>query len=121
MERIKERYAIFLSALTTLEKSLNKFTTRPSNHEDYEELRDSVIQRYEYTIDTFWKFLKSYLEVIHGTAPVGSPKAVIKNAFDVKIVSPQEYEQLIRMIDDRNLTSHAYNIDVAEEISEAIP
>jgi nucleotidyltransferase substrate binding protein (TIGR01987 family) len=113
MEKIETRYALFIKALGTLETALTKFEKL--------EPRDSVIQRFEYSIDSFWKLLKEYLEVHHGVAATGSPKMTLKNCVDVTLITPVEYKECLEMIDDRNLSSHAYNVILADEIAQAIP
>lgn len=55
MERIVARYQIFSKSLATLELSLSKFNEVTEEHYYYQEIRDSVIQRFEYSIDTFRK------------------------------------------------------------------
>ena len=39
---------------------------------------DSIIQRFEYTYESFWKFLKKYLELIRNAENVNSPKNVFR-------------------------------------------
>jgi uncharacterized protein YutE (UPF0331/DUF86 family) len=50
-----------------------------------------------------------------------SPKGVFKSALDANIITLEEYQKLVRMVEDRNLTSHAYDKLLAEEISALIP
>lgn len=119
MEQLRQRKKILLKVLSTLETSLLKFgDTLPSN-QYYMELRDSVIQRFEYSIDNFWKFLKLYLEIKYGGEIAKSPKAVLQQASDMLILTPEEVKIFAKMITDRNLTSHTYNEDLADEISMA--
>lgn len=55
MEKLILRRSVLEKALKTLEKSLEKLDQKKFT--DYEELRDSIIQRFEYSVDTFWKYL----------------------------------------------------------------
>lgn len=57
MEELKIKKDILLQALSTFEESL-EIMNNPKYEEIYETTRDSAIQRFEYTIDSFWKFLK---------------------------------------------------------------
>jgi len=84
-------------------------------------LRDSVIKRFEYSIDTFWKLIKEYIEVTQGVVVSGSPKMVAKTALDLKMITQEEYSFFLDMVDSRNLTSHTYNKVLAQEISNHIP
>ena len=61
MEKIIKRYEMALQTLATLKIVLDKLAGDVP--EEYRlELRDSAIQRFEYSIDTFWKFLKIYVQ-----------------------------------------------------------
>lgn len=114
------RRNVFEKALKTLEKSLNKLNQKKFT--DYEELRDSIIQRFEYCADTFWKYLKDHLHVILGIKiELARPKSVLKECYDAKIFFKEEFDMCINLIEDRNLTSHSYNEELAEEISKHIP
>jgi DNA-binding XRE family transcriptional regulator len=64
MEKLILRRETLAKALKTLEKSLKKLETK--KFDDYQELRDSIIQRFEYSTDTFWKYLKDHLRVVMG-------------------------------------------------------
>ena len=120
METIKKRYASLLKALTTLETSLQRLNNK--QYFDYAEIRDSIIQRFEYTTDTFWKVLKDFLQTIYGiNIEIARPKNVFKISLDSKLISLQEYDVCINLIESRNLTSHGYHEDIAEEIIEKIP
>lgn len=114
------RCEVFYKALQTLEKSLTKLETQKID--DYQELRDSIIQRFEYTADTFWKYLKDYLQVkLAIEVPFARPKAVLKECRDSNIITEAELALCINLIEDRNLTSHGYNEEFAEQMSKNIP
>lgn len=121
MERLKQRYMITQKAFATLNNAILDFNkSNPKDHY-FMALRDSLIQRFEYSVDTFWKFLKLYLTEKHGIEAVASPKSIFKACLDVKIIDNQEYISCIKMVDDRNMSSHAYLEELAQEISTAIP
>ncbi|HXW86422.1 MAG TPA: nucleotidyltransferase substrate binding protein, partial [Candidatus Bathyarchaeia archaeon] len=61
VNRIEYKYDALCKALRTIEKGLAKIK-ETSDVDTLEMFRDSIIQRFEYTIDSFWKFLKIYLE-----------------------------------------------------------
>ena len=85
-----------------------------------EQLRDSLIKRFEYSIDVFWKYLRLHLIERQGMEPA-PPKTTIRNAFEVGLLSDDETTTILDMIDNRNLTSHTYNESLAEKVSEEIP
>jgi nucleotidyltransferase substrate binding protein (TIGR01987 family) len=85
--------------------------------EKNEYIRDSAIQRFEFTFDLAWKSMKAFLEESGITAY--SPRDTIKGAFQVGLID--EDPVWLEMIELRNLTSHTYNEFTAEEIYEALP
>ena len=80
-------------------------------------LKDSVIQRFEYTIEWIWKFLKTYLLEIHWQDLI-SPKQIIKGAYKVWII--KDMKIFIDMIEIRNRLSHDYHEEFAEITFEQI-
>ena len=57
MEKLIQRRDVVIKTLDTLEKAIEKLND-PKRKEDYESFRDSLVQRFEYSIDNFWKFFK---------------------------------------------------------------
>lgn len=68
--------------------------------------QDSVIQRYEYTIELAWKFLKKHLFEEYGKETVYQ-KDTIKEAFRAKLID--DLELWFDMLDTRNRLSHDYH------------
>src|SRR6476620_3824476 len=63
--------------------------------------------------------LQLYLE--HEGFESAGPRAVLKRAFVVRLISDQdEADVWLQMLDDRNLTSHAYDETLAVRIYERI-
>lgn len=107
-----------LRAVASLQRGLYRWQENPGD----EELRDAVIQRFEYTFELAWKFLRRQL-----AQEVASPK-------DLDLMS---YQELFRegarrgLIRDperwfffrycRNLTLHTYDPAKAEEVAQAVP
>ncbi|HEY9764756.1 MAG TPA: HI0074 family nucleotidyltransferase substrate-binding subunit [Chroococcales cyanobacterium] len=65
---------------------------------------DGTIQRFEFTFELFWKTLKAFLE-LEGLQ-TATPREALKKAFQIGWL--QDEAVWLRMIDDRNLTSHVY-------------
>lgn len=100
--------------IETTERALK--TLKAITEEPYSVIvRDAAIQRFEYTSETFWKVVKGYLDVQEGII-CNSPKSCFKEAFKVGLLSEEETVKILEMVDDRNLTSHTYHEEVAEEI-----
>ena len=82
-------------------------------------VRDAVIQRFEFTFELAWKTLKLYLE--QQGHELGGPRPVLKKAFaDGLIPTQNEADVWLRMLEDRNQTSHTYLEPLAERIYAAI-
>lgn len=121
MAKLERKNEQIIAALKSLEISLDEFHELNKIDRYHELVRDSVIKRFEYSIDIFWNFLKQYLEVQLGMLPPAAPKGVFKAAVDAQVITPEEEVELRLLIENRNLTSHTYNIDLAEAVASFIP
>ena len=66
---------------------------------------DGVIQRFKFTFELLWKTLKIFLE--DKGIICRSPKDCLKNAFKYGLFSDEEL--FLKMLEDRNITTHIYN------------
>lgn len=80
-------------------------------------VRDSAIQRFEFTFELFWKSLKGYAE--ESGVEAYSPRDSLRTAFQLGVI--QENSDWFQMLQDRNLTSHTYNEVTAETIYSHLP
>lgn len=80
-------------------------------------LKDSVIQRFEYSIEGIWKFLKYFLYEEYGEN-LDFPKEVFKSAY--KMWTIVNLGIFIDMIDRRNRLSHDYHDDFSEKSFDII-
>ena len=78
-------------------------------------MRDAAIQRFEYTFEAFWKFIKDYLRGKEGIV-CNSPKSCFRELFSVGVITEEDTIKLLEMTDDRNMTSHTYKEKVAQII-----
>ena len=83
-------------------------------------LRDAMIQRFEYSTEAFWKYLKAFLSIEHNLS-ANSPREVIRMGLNAKLYGEEISKELLQMLDDRNLTSHTYVEELAESIAGRIP
>ncbi|HSC25311.1 MAG TPA: HI0074 family nucleotidyltransferase substrate-binding subunit [Candidatus Babeliales bacterium] len=131
MERINKKITLFLEALKTLEEGIALFyeykiildkQTTDKNEQLFTSMRDSMIQRFEYCTDLFWKLVKVYLEDVERIdLPVNSPRAILREAVKARILSEREGDECMDMVQSRNKTSHTYHQVMAEEIAHEIP
>jgi nucleotidyltransferase substrate binding protein (TIGR01987 family) len=78
--------------------------------------RDGVIQRFEFTVELFWKTLKIFLK--HEGIEAKTPKDSLREAFRLGWL--EEENVYLDMLDDRNLTSHIYEKGVVEQILQRV-
>ena len=108
------------SKLQILVRQFERAVGKLSNvleQEKNEYIRDSAIQRFEFTFELAWKTVKAFLE--EQGIIVYSPRDSLKSAFQTGLT--EEDPDWLGMIELRNLTSHTYNELVAEEIYRALP
>ena len=78
-------------------------------------IRDATIQRFEFTFEVVWKTLKLFLE--RQGHECGGPRPTLKKAFAENLIpTPEEADHWLRMLEDRNLSSHAYDEALAKRI-----
>ncbi len=102
--------------LPLLERAVDKLAD-VLRQERNEYVRDSAIQRFEFTFELMWKTLKAHLEG-QGVI-VYSPRESIKGAYQIGLI--EEDATWLQMIELRNLTTHTYNEEIADRIYEALP
>ena len=79
--------------------------------------KQGLIQAFEFTHELAWNVLKDYLESQGIQGVVGS-KGATREAFKNSLIA--DGEVWMDMIKSRNQTSHTYNEETANEITEAI-
>jgi nucleotidyltransferase substrate binding protein (TIGR01987 family) len=78
---------------------------------------DGTIQRFEFTFELFWKALRRLL--VRQGIEANSPKAVLQQAYRLGWLDDEP--KWLRVLEDRNLTSHTYKEQLALEIYGRIP
>lgn len=105
------------SSLKKAIKNLDKAVVRANSAPADEELRDSVIQRFEYTYELAWKMMKRQLEQ---ESPTPSEidqlsfKDLLRAAAEKGFIS--DVEEWIVYRDQRNITSHTYDENEAKSV-----
>lgn len=112
MDRLHEKYEQFEAAVFRLREALEDYRSTPLSS-----VRDGVIQRFEFCAELAWKTMREYL-LDQGYTEINSPKAVIRQAFAYGMI--EDAEGWVRLMNDRNLTSHVYDEKTAEEIFRRI-
>lgn len=99
-----------LSALEKAIESLEKGMKRACGAPADEELRDAVIQRFEYTYELCWKMIKRRVETdaaVPSDVDALSFQALMREAGERGLV--EEVSRWMEYREQRNITSHVYN------------
>ncbi|MES2377355.1 MAG: nucleotidyltransferase substrate binding protein [Bacteroidota bacterium] len=105
-----QRFANYRKALGQLEKFILKG--------ELSELEEQgLIKAFEYTYELAWNTMKDYLDY-QGILDVAGSRDTIREAFKINLIS--DGEEWMNMLVSRNLTSHSYNKETADEIASAV-
>ena len=123
LENVKQEGVVLMELLSNKVENLRKAVERLS--EGILELqanqssivRDGIIQRFEFTTELAWKAAREYL-MDQGFVDINSPKSVMKEAFSYGLITDDKI--WVQLLNDRNLTSHIYKEEIADEICERI-
>lgn len=131
MEQLKAKYNKLCSAIDRLQDAILLYEKAEQKQigvrEEMEDLvalglRDSMIQRFEYSVDLLWKHLNRYLEVVIKRKPeLLGPKHIVRMCSTVNLITETESPALIEMLDYRNQISHIYKEELAILVAKNIP
>ena len=79
--------------------------------------KQGLIQAFEYTYELSWNLIRDYFRW-QGNANIVGSRDAIREAFANGLI--EDGEGWMRMLKDRNRTSHTYNEETAREILENI-
>lgn len=112
MSKFKDKYAHFVDAVNRLKEALQDYENHPLST-----IRDGVIQRFEFCTELAWKTTREYL-IEQGYTEINSPKSVMKQAYADHLI--EDETSWLELLNDRNITSHLYDEESAQEIFENI-
>lgn len=110
--------------MTKYEAQIKQFSTALNrlievlNEPESSIVRDSAIQRFEFTIDLAWKTIKTFLVEEKGII-CKSPKECFREAYKQGVIKYDDY--WLNLVDIRNLTSHTYKESLAIEVFSELP
>lgn len=123
MEKLAKKYnslvKIHQKLATVLKMYKEALADKNGNFDMTEAIRDSVIKRFELTYEMLWKYLREYIIVAHGVS-IDSPRKVFQQCLSLSIINESEAGELIDLVEDRNLTAHVYDIDLANKVANDI-
>lgn len=81
-------------------------------------IRDSLIQRFEFTYELTHKTLKEFMKYLGVTLENSFPRTIFKKAYVNNLISDDKV--WINLLEDRNSTLHIYNENMSNEIADRI-
>ena len=115
---------IFNKALNSVETLYKEYVVKQANlsPNDFCIYRDALIQRFEYTFELSWKIIKQFIkshEIDLDDVELESKKGLFRVAARIGLI--KNTESWFTYLWDRNLTSHTYDEDYANDIFADIP
>ena len=96
-------------------QKLEEVVARSAEEELNELEKEGVIQRFEYTYELAWQTLQDLFR-FKGFLEISGPSPVLSKAFKDGLIKNGDGWRKIKI--SRNLTSHTYNSETAEEIAQ---
>ncbi len=110
-DKVTDSLANLELALNSLERFLNEPIVSDRD-------RAGVLQAFEYTFELSWKAAQK-IAADQGLS-AQSPRQALKAAFQLGLISLDEEETWLSMLNDRNRTVHTYRAELAQEIFERV-
>jgi nucleotidyltransferase substrate binding protein (TIGR01987 family) len=125
--RWQQRFSNYVKALEKLKQSVEYIRHDLLPDEDAESeaegetldavlnemIKEGLIQRFEYTHELAWNTMKDYADY-QGIQNIGGSRDATREAFQMNLI--KDAHVWMEMIKSRNLTTHTYNKDVADDI-----
>ncbi len=108
--RWKQRFSNFVKVFEHLTNAL-----KIQNADIYQ--KAGMIQFFEMCFELAWNTLKDFLED-EGFKDIKSPRAAIKKSFEIDLIKNGHI--WLKLLEDRNLTSHIYDDEIVEIIEKSI-
>jgi nucleotidyltransferase substrate binding protein (TIGR01987 family) len=111
-----DTYQRFEQALARLEEACPIWRDAEGSYDEAVTgmLRDSVIQRFEFTIELFWKTLRALLQL----PPAASSRTALQEAYRAGWIDDEA--NWVELVRERNLTSHECNEEHAIQLADKI-
>jgi len=106
--RWKQRFANFEKAFAVFQRRIDGYRL----HTTEEVYQMALVQGYEIVIELAWKVLKDYLE--NDGYDIQTGKQAIRQAFQNELIT--QGETWMKALENRNITSHAYDAQVLARI-----
>lgn len=108
-----QRFSNYRKALSLLGKAVSIVSAQLTNNkEEFDLLKEGLIQRYEYTHELAWKVMKDYAEY-QGITGINGSRDAIRQTLQFGLIDDDRWMDTII---DRNLSSHNYDDETAQTI-----
>ena len=114
--RWQQRFSNYQKALARLTEAVNVLNECDYVASEQDLLKEGLIQRFEYTHELAWKVMKDYLEY-QGYVDIRGSRDAIRKSLELDILSDLRW---MATIEARNLTSHNYDDETADNIYHEI-
>ncbi|WP_319559812.1 nucleotidyltransferase substrate binding protein [Marispirochaeta sp.] len=111
--RWKQRFENFKRASAQLKQAVGLFRERPLSLIE----QQGLIQAFEYTHELAWKTLQDYF-IYQGNTDIKGSRDAFREGVRYSLLNDGQI--WMEMIQARNLTSHAYDLKMAEEVIKEI-
>ncbi|MCK9373982.1 MAG: nucleotidyltransferase substrate binding protein [Sulfuricurvum sp.] len=111
--RWKQRFSNYTNAFEQLQDAVDLSRARELSMLE----KQGLIQAFEYTHELAWNVMKDFLEY-QGNQNVKGSRDAIREAFKVALID--DGETWMETIQTRNVTSHGYDKEMAEEVVNTI-
>jgi nucleotidyltransferase substrate binding protein (TIGR01987 family) len=123
--RWHQRFSNYRKALIKLNQAVKTIQNPPQAKTPEENealqniLKGGLIQSFEFTHELAWNVMKDYA-AYQGNNEIGGSRDATREAYKLKLIDDQDSEKWMEMLKSRNLTSHTYNEETADEIELSI-
>ena len=115
--RWKQHFSNYRKALIKLSEAIEICSLQSVHNDAIDDLlKEGVIQRFKYTHELAWKVMKDYAEY-QGYTDIRGSRDAFRKAFEMGLISDKRW---MNSIEDRNLTSHNYDNEIADEIYNSV-
>lgn len=112
-----QRFSNYRRALAKFNQAVEIVSNKMDWDEEVDDLlEEGLIQRFEYTHELAWMVMKDYAEY-QGYTNIQGSRDAFRRALEMGIIDDERWMESIK---DRNLTSHNYDDETAQNILTAI-
>ncbi len=111
--RWKQRFVNYKKAFAQLQKAFEVLYSNEYSEDEFDLLREGLIQRFEYTHELAWKVLKDYAEFQGYSDEIRGSRDAFRYGLQVKLINDDVW---LDSIADRNITSHSYDSETADNV-----